>query len=174
MIVVVFPIGLRAPCYYYRKLYYRAFWLSPPACAVAEPHRRYSGESRWPLVFQNGHRWLWYAGVLVGVMLSVDAVRAFRFGSSFGLGVGTFVITLNAAVFWGYLLSCHACRHLVGGNLRSFSDHRLRYRLWKMASKLNARHGLFALISLPLVMLTDAYVRMVAVNLFPDPRFLIR
>ena len=43
-------------CYYYRKAYYRAFWLSPPACGVAEPHGAYSGETRFPLILQNVHR----------------------------------------------------------------------------------------------------------------------
>jgi hypothetical protein len=36
-------------------------------------------------------------------------------------------------------------------------------------SRLNAQHGLFALISLPLVMLTDAYVRLVASGVIADP-----
>ena len=39
LIILIFPLGFRMTCYYYRKAYYRAFWLSPPACAVAEPHR---------------------------------------------------------------------------------------------------------------------------------------
>src|SRR5258708_7051305 len=30
------PLGFRATCYYYRKGYYRAFFLAPPACAVSE------------------------------------------------------------------------------------------------------------------------------------------
>ena len=34
MFVLILPGGFRATCYYYRKAYYRAFWLSPPACAV--------------------------------------------------------------------------------------------------------------------------------------------
>ena len=38
LIILIFPLGFRLTCYYYRKAYYRAFWLSPPACAVAEPH----------------------------------------------------------------------------------------------------------------------------------------
>ena len=33
-----FLLLFRLTCYYYRKAYYRSFWLSPPACAVAEPH----------------------------------------------------------------------------------------------------------------------------------------
>ncbi len=39
LIILIFPLGFRLTCYYYRKAYYRSFWLSPPACAVAEPHR---------------------------------------------------------------------------------------------------------------------------------------
>ena len=38
LIILIFPLGFRMTCYYYRKAYYRAFWLSPPACGVAEPH----------------------------------------------------------------------------------------------------------------------------------------
>src|SRR5262249_17923995 len=30
------PLSFRLPCYYYRKAYYRAFFLDPPACAVSE------------------------------------------------------------------------------------------------------------------------------------------
>ncbi len=101
------PIGVRATCYYYRKLYYRSFWLSPPACAVSEPHARYSGESRFPLVLQNVHRYFWAFSVLVAVMLTVDAVNAFRQPGGIGIGVGTFLISLNGAAFWAYILSCH-------------------------------------------------------------------
>jgi hypothetical protein len=173
LIVVAFPVGVRATCYYYRKLYYRALWLAPPACAVAEPHRRSSGESRWPLLLQNTHRYFWYAGVLVALMLSVDSIKAFSFGRSFGIGVGSLIITVNALLFWGYLLSCHAFRHLVGGGLRSFSDHPVRYRVWKMTSTINRHHGLLALISLPLVMVTDGYVRLIASGVFPDPRWVV-
>ena len=66
LIVLIFPLGFRLTCYYYRKAYYRAFWLSPPACAVAEPHGAYSGETRLPLILNNIHRYFWYAAVVVG------------------------------------------------------------------------------------------------------------
>ena len=72
LLILVFPLGFRMTCYYYRKAYYRAFWLSPPACAVAEPHRRYTGESRFPLIVQNAHRWFWYAALVVAAVLSFD------------------------------------------------------------------------------------------------------
>ncbi len=65
LIILIFPLGFRMTCYYYRKAYYRAFWLSPPACAVAEPHAAYSGETRLPLILQNVHRYFWYAAVVV-------------------------------------------------------------------------------------------------------------
>ena len=50
LLILIFPLGFRLTCYYYRKAYYRAFWLSPPACAVAEPHGKYTGETRFPLL----------------------------------------------------------------------------------------------------------------------------
>ncbi len=78
LIILIFPLGFRMSCYYYRKAYYRAFWLSPPACAVAEPHGRYTGESRLPLILNNVHRYFWYAAMVVGPILTLDTVLAFR------------------------------------------------------------------------------------------------
>jgi hypothetical protein len=60
LIILILPLGFRMTCYYYRKAYYRSFWLSPPACAVAEPHKKYTGETRFPLIFQNAHRWFFW------------------------------------------------------------------------------------------------------------------
>jgi hypothetical protein len=169
LLVVAAPVGVRATCYYYRKLYYRSFWLSPPACAVADPHQTYSGESRFPLILQNAHRYFWMLSVLVAMMLTADSVFAFRQPGGIGVGLGTAFITCNAIAFWAYVLSCHAFRHLVGGGLRRFSGNRVRHRIWRVASALNLRHGLFALVSLPLVAITDGYVRLVASGWIADP-----
>src|SRR5216684_5067326 len=47
------PLSFRVTCYYYRKAYYRAFFLDPPACAVPEnPRRHYGGETRFPFILQ--------------------------------------------------------------------------------------------------------------------------
>src|ERR1700753_4218686 len=50
-----FVLGFRLTCYYYRGAYYRAFWRSPSACAVREPHAKYSGETQVPLIGENLH-----------------------------------------------------------------------------------------------------------------------
>src|SRR3712207_7261723 len=49
-----------SPLFPYTTLSRSSFWLSPPACAVAEPHRRYTGETRFPLIGQNVHRYFFY------------------------------------------------------------------------------------------------------------------
>jgi len=42
LISLPFVLGFRLSCYYYRRAYYRAFWRSPAACAVREPHAKYT------------------------------------------------------------------------------------------------------------------------------------
>ena len=164
LIILIFPLGFRMTCYYYRKAYYRAFWLSPPACAVAEPHKTYTGETRAPLILQNGHRWFFFAGLIFNVILTYDAIIAFKNpeGEWGHMSVGTLVLLANATLLWLYSASCHTCRHTIGGRLKHFSKHPIRYKLWGWVSVLNHRHPVYAWISLFGVALTDLYVRLVA------------
>ena len=182
LIILIFPLGFRMTCYYYRKAYYRAFWLSPPACGVAEPHGSYSGETRFPLILQNVHRWFWYAAVLVGLVLTFDVVLAFRpmpaayalgDGETSGIhmGLGTLLMLANVVFIWLYTLSCHSCRHLVGGRLRHFSKHPIRYRLWTWVSRLNESHGTWAWYSLFSVAVVDLYIFLLATGTIQDVRF---
>jgi hypothetical protein len=175
LIILIFPLGFRLTCYYYRKAYYRAFWLSPPACAVAEPHGKYTGETRFPLILQNIHRWFWYAAVVVALILTYDAVLAFgpAEGESDGIhmGLGTLLMVANVVLIWLYTLSCHSCRHITGGRLRHFSKHPVRYRMWTFVSKLNASHGQYAWYSLFSVAIVDLYIMLLANGTFDDPRF---
>lgn len=170
LFILIFPLGFRMTCYYYRKAYYRSFWLSPPACAVAEPHKRYTGETRAPLILQNSHRWFFFAGLVFNAILTYDAVIAFRNsdGQWGHMSVGTVILIANATLLWLYSLSCHTCRHVVGGRLKNFSAHPTRYRFWTFVSKLNARHPRFAWISLIGVALTDLYVRQVSIGAIPN------
>jgi hypothetical protein len=147
--------------------------LSPPACAVAEPHKRYTGETRLPLLGQNIHRYFFYFAIIFNGILTYDAVLAFRDpqGNWGHMGLGTVVLVVNAVLLWLYSLSCHSCRHIVGGRLNSFSRHPLRYRFWTGVSVLNGRHAQLAWISLFGVALTDLYVYLLASGVFADPRF---
>ncbi len=173
LIVLIFPLGFRLTCYYYRKAYYRSFWLSPPACAVAEPHVTYSGETRLPLILNNIHRYFWYAAVVVALILSYDTVLTFRDadGDWGHMGLGTLVFLVNITFIWLYTLSCHSCRHIVGGRLRHFSKHPVRYKAWTFVSKLNGRHALYAWVSLFSVAIADLYVLLLSTGVFTDPRF---
>jgi hypothetical protein len=173
LLILVFPLGFRMTCYYYRKAYFRAFWMSPPACAVAEPHKSYSGETRFPLLINNLHRYFFYAGLVFNAILTYDAVIAFRDadGEWGHMGLGTLVLIANATLLWLYSLSCHSCRHAVGGRLKHFSKHPVRYRAWTFVSRLNTRHMLFAWVSLVGVALTDVYVALVASGTITDPKF---
>ncbi|WP_277369766.1 hypothetical protein [Rhodococcus rhodochrous] len=167
-----FLLGFRLTCYYYRKAYYRSFWLSPPACAVAEPHRRYTGETRFPLILQNSHRYFFYAGFVVSLINTYDVVLSFHSPSGFGIGLGNLILLVNVVLLWGYTLSCHSCRHVTGGRLRHFSKHPVRYRIWTFVSKLNARHMQFAWITLGTLILTDFYIMLVASDTIADLRFI--
>jgi hypothetical protein len=173
LLILIVPLGFRMTCYYYRKAYYRSFWLSPAACAVPEPHGRYTGESRFPLILQNLHRWFLILSAIIAVVLTYDMVLAFRDpnGSWGHMGLGTLIFIANVVFIWGYTLSCHSCRHLVGGRLRHFSKHPIRYRMWTWVSRLNPHHPKFAWLSLFSVVLTDLYVYLLSTGAFSDPRF---
>ncbi len=170
LFILIFPLGFRMTCYYYRTAYYRSFWMSPPACAVAEPHKKYTGETRAPLILQNGHRWFFYAGLVLNVILTYDAIIAFKNpeGEWGHMSVGTLVLVANATFLWLYSASCHTCRHTIGGRLRNFSKHPVRYKAWTIVSKLNHYHPNFAWVSLIGVAFADFYVRMVATGTITD------
>jgi hypothetical protein len=172
--ILIFPLGFRLTCYYYRKAYYRSFWLAPPACAVAEPHRRYTGETRFPLVLQNVHRYFFYFGLIFASILTWDAIAAFRFptGARWGVSLGSLILAVNAVLIWLYTLGCHSCRHLCGGHVNAFSKAPIRHFLWSKLSVLNRNHMLLAWLSLFWVAWADFYVWLVASGTIHDPRFL--
>ena len=175
ILILAGPLGFRATCYYYRKAYYRAFFLDPPACAVAEGRRGYRGETAFPFVLQNLHRFFLYLAVLFLVFLWHDAVVSFQFEEGVGVGVGSLVLTANAALLSLYTFSCHSLRHLVGGKVDCFScsaPARARHGAWRWVTALNERHGLFAWLSLVSVAIADLYVRSVACGAITDVRLL--
>jgi hypothetical protein len=167
-----FVLGFRLSCYYYRRAYYRAFWRAPAACAVREPHASYSGETKFPLIMQNLHRYFFYMVVLISALNTYDVTQAFRGpNGGFGFGLGSIIMLINVVLLWGYTLSCHSCRHITGGRLKHFSRHPVRYWIWQKISWLNARHMQLAWTTLATLMITDLYVMLVASGAFSDPRF---
>jgi hypothetical protein len=172
ILVLWAPGGFRLTCYYYRKAYYRAFVWAPPACAIPDAPKGYRGESRFPLILQNVHRYFFYASVPILLFLWWDAVKAFGFADGAGVGVGTLVLVANASLLTLYTLSCHSCRHLCGGRLDRFSRAPGLYGLWKRLTFLNERHMQIAWVSLFGVALSDLYVRLVSMGIIRDLRIL--
>jgi len=167
------PFAFRLTCYYYRKAYYRAFFLDPPACAVSESKRNYKGETKFPFILQNLHRYFLYFAVLFLVFLWKDVFLAFNFDGKFGMGVGTLVLVVNIILLTTYTLSCHSLRHLAGGKVDCFSCATFgkpRYKAWQWLTILNERHMWFAWMSLISVGLADFYIRLVASGAIQDVR----
>jgi hypothetical protein len=172
LLVLWVPGGFRATCYYYRKAYYRSIVGAPPACGVRDLRAKYRGERRFPLVLQNLHRYFFWLATPVLVFLWWDAFKAFSFpGEGFGMGLGTIILLANATFLSLYSFSCHSCRHIVGGHADVFSKAPLRYRMWRVVTRLNARHGAIAWVSLVWVAWTDVYVRLLATGTIRDLRF---
>ena len=172
IISLPFVLGFRLTCYYYRRAYYRAFWRAPAACAVREPHATYTGETRFPLILQNLHRYFFYLVILISALNTYDVIDAFhgRTGG-IGFGLGTLILLINVVLLWAYTLSCHSCRHITAGRLNNFSRHPARYWIWTQVSKLNARHMQLAWTTLGTLMLADLYVLLVASGTISDVRF---
>lgn len=174
--VVWAPLLFRATCYYYRKAYYRSFFFDPPSCALPEPKGRthYRGETKLPLILNNLHRFFFYLAVVVLVFLWKDAIDAFFFKNGFGVGLGSIIMLVNVVFLSIYTFSCHAFRHLVGGNLDCFScgvNPRLRYNLWQLVSNWNADHAMWAWISMFTVWGTDLYIRLLIMGVLHPVRF---
>lgn len=171
------PGVFRLSCYYYRKAYYRSFWLAPVACAVPDAREKYTGETRFPLILWNFHRYTWYVAVLFIVFLTWDAILAFRFpaaggGHQFGIGIGTLVMWINVILLALYTFSCHSCRHVCGGHVDVFSKAQTRYNLWHAITRLNEQHPTYAWLSLLWVGFTDLYIRLVSMGYIHDVRIL--
>ncbi len=176
LLILLPPVLFRATCYYYRKAYYRSYFLDPPACAVGEIRGKgYRGETAFPLILQNLHRYLFYITLFYLPFLWHDVFSATRFDGHFGIAVGTLVILANTTALTLYSFSCHSGRHLVGGSLDCFSCSAFnqgRHNLWKGASALNERHMLFAWLSFFTVCSADLYVRLVASGAITDLRLI--
>jgi hypothetical protein len=176
LLILPFPGGFRLTCYYYRGAYYKSFWADPPNCAVGEPRQSYRGESSFPLIIQNIHRYFLYAALVFLVILSIDAYKAMWFvdpatgRENFGIGVGTIVLIVNVVLLGGYTLGCHSLRHLVGGYLDQLSRAPVRKKTYDCVSCLNRGHMPWAWLSLVWVAFADIYIRLLSMGIWHDVR----
>jgi len=180
LLILIFPLGFRATCYYYRKAYYRSFFLDPMACAVGERSSKgYTGETKFPFILQNLHRYFLYAALVFLVILWWDVIKAATFlapegNHRFGIGGGTLAILASTTFLSLYTFSCHSLRHLVGGKLDCFSCAVAggpRHKTWGFVSVLNEHHMGWAWWSLFFVCFADFYVRMCSMGVIHDPVF---
>jgi hypothetical protein len=163
-------IAFRFTCYYYRGAYYKAWFATPPSCAVRGISKNYRGE-RTILIVQNLHRYTLYAALFLLACLWWEGIAAFFRNGQFGVGVGTIVMVINAALLTGYTFGCHSWRHLIGGKMDCFTcdgKPTTRYRMWGLSTWMNERHMQFAWFSLVWVAFTDFYIYLVSSGAIRD------
>jgi len=176
VLILAGPLGFRLTCYYYRKFYYRAYFASPPACAVgALTGASYKGEHKGLFWLLNFHRFFLYIALAFIVMLSWDAIQAFRFPDGFGIGVGSLIMTANVLLIMAFTFGCNSLRHLVGGGVDCFSCERggaLKHAAWKGVTVFNERHMFWAWVSMFSMGITDGYIRLCSMGVLRDLRIL--
>jgi hypothetical protein len=175
LLILPFPAGFRLTCYYYRGAYYKAFWSDPPSCTVGELRKSYIGEQSFPLILQNAHRYFLYFALIFLVFLGHDAWKAMWFTSpdgrtTFGIGLGTILLTANVVLLAGYTFGCHSLRHLVGGYLDRLAGAPVRRTAYACVSCFNRGHMRWAWASLIVVGFCDVYIRMLSMGVWHDIR----
>ena len=172
VLILAGPLGFRLTCYYYRKFYYRAYFASPPACAVGSvTGASYKGERRGLFWLLNFHRFFFYVAVVFIVLLWWDALKALSYEGRFHLGVGNLVMLANVVFLSAFTFGCNSLRHLVGGGADCFSCERFgaaKYGAWKGVTFFNKHHMAWAWVSMFSVGLTDLYIRLCSSGVLHD------
>jgi hypothetical protein len=178
LLILPIPAFFRVTCYYYRGAYYKAFWADPPSCTVGEPRSSYWGENSFPLILQNIHRYMLFLSMAVLLVLAFDVWKAFWFTDattgtvSFGIGVGSLLLTINTMLLGGYLFGCHSLRHVAGGCVDELSRAPFGLPAYSCVSCLNRQHMTWAWCSLFTVGFTDLYIRLCSMGVWRDFRIL--
>ena len=146
----------------------------PPARSPTRPSAT-RGETRFPFILQNLHRYFFWRAVALPVLPVVGRGQGLRLPGRLRLGRRHAGAARERRPAHAYSLSCHSCRHLCGGHL----DVVLRRRRSRIAcgscvTRLNARHVQIAWISL-FGVAADRPLRAPAGQraIFDDPRFLL-
>lgn len=178
--IAILPLpGLfRFTCYAYRKDYHRHLFNHPLGCANGargETHKQpYTGERNALFQLENYHRYFLYAGIAILPFFYYDFYQSIVYHSLIFQGVirfGSLVILANALMLTAWTLSCHAFRHLIGGNIDCYScvyGGNARRSIFGIQSWWNKHHEALAWVSLLTIICADLYLRALAAGLPVD------
>lgn len=177
MLLLWLPFGFRGTCYYTRRVYFRTFFAQPSGCAVGAKNMAYLGERRGIFWLNNIHRYMLILVVFILLWKYYDVFHSLHSTDGWGMSVGSIVLATEAFLLTMYVTSCHAFRHMVGGNLDRFFEktgtgdvvRSIRKAVWSFSSRHNPHHGMWFWLSLAMVFLGDAYVWSLAANGWTDP-----
>ncbi len=177
VLIVPIPGLFRLTCYAYRKDYHRHLFHHPLGCeeeSRGEKHSKpYTGERNALFQLENYHRFLLYAGIAILPFFYYDFVESIIFSGS--LRLGSLILLVNALTLTAWTLSCHAFRHLIGGNIDCYTcvpGGKARKSIWNIQSWWNSHHEALAWISLLTIFFADLYLRALTAGLPVDFRIL--
>ena len=175
VLIVPLPGAFRLTCYAYRKDYHRHLFKHPLGCANPDrgesPGRHYTGERNAVFQLENFHRYFLYAGLAILPFFYFDFYNSLVYSGSFVLRLGSLVLLANALLLTAWTLSCHAFRHIVGGNIDCYScvaAGGARKEVYDRQSWLNAHHETLAWVSLLTIIFADLYLRALSAGLPVD------
>jgi hypothetical protein len=175
VLIVPLPGAFRLTCYAYRKDYHRHLFKHPLGCANPDrgdsAKRRYTGERSAVFQLENLHRYFLYAGIAILPFFYYDFFHSLVYSGPFILRIGSLVLLANALLLTAWTLSCHAFRHVIGGNVDCYScvaAGGVRKQVYDRQSWLNAHHEALAWVSLLAIIFTDLYIRAIAAGIPMD------
>ena len=177
VLIVPLPGAFRLTCYAYRKDYHRHLFKHPLGCSNADrgdaATRTYTGEKNAVFQLENLHRYFMYAGIAILPFFYLDFAHSLLAYDS--LRIGSLVLLANALLLTAWTLSCHAVRHVVGGNVDCYScvaAGGVRKEIYDKQSWLNKHHEALAWVSLLTIIFADLYIRGLAAGLHLDATLL--
>jgi hypothetical protein len=177
VLIVPLPGAFRLTCYAYRKDYHRHLFSHPLGCSNpnrSETHEQpYTGERSAIFQVENLHRYFLYAGIAILPFFYYDFYHSLTYSGD--LRLGSLVLLANALMLTAWTLSCHAFRHIVGGNVDCYScvyGGGARRSLFGLQSWWNSHHEQLAWISLLTIIFADLYLRAVQAGLPVDFRII--
>ena len=163
-------IAFRFTCYYYRGAYYKAFVHDAAVLLRARASRAATAAKRRCWCFRTCTATRCTAPCCCSSASGGKPSPRFFATAEFGIGVGTVVMLINAALLSGYTFGCHSWRHLIGGRLDCFTCDGAPSAATALerSSWLNERHMAFAWFSLVWVAFTDLYIYLVSTGTIRD------